>query len=124
MSPEQIQGRKFWAVKVLGSKMTISSGIVGSDGRSTTKECGSQEKAVKEAQKLVSGKEKDGYVMGDEPNAKTSTKWQATAAPGKHVHLVPRGVTLNQPRLSRLDPFGKRTVSMSFAWIQRSQHIA
>jgi len=50
-------GGKFWAVEVVGSELTTHWGKVGTDGSSKTKEMGSEEKALKEAQKLVKSAE-------------------------------------------------------------------
>ena len=62
---ESSSGGKFWTVSVSGSEMTTSWGKVGSTGQTKLKDCGSEDKAVKEAEKLHKAKVKGGYVMED-----------------------------------------------------------
>lgn len=54
-------GGKFWEVTVRGSKMTTRYGKVDSKGQSSSKDCGSLEKAKKEAIKTENQKLKKGY---------------------------------------------------------------
>ena len=60
---DSASGGKFWEVKVEGSQLTATWGEVGTDGSSKTKDLGTEEKALKEAEKLAKSKEKGGYVM-------------------------------------------------------------
>ena len=62
---ESSSGGKFWSVSVSGSEMTTSWGKLGSTGQTKVKDCGSEDKAVKEAEKLQKAKLKGGYVMED-----------------------------------------------------------
>ena len=73
-------GGKFWSVEVSGSKLICSWGKVGTKGSQSTKEMGSAEKALKEAQKKAKAKEKGGYVMevGEAASTKKSTPKKST----------------------------------------------
>ncbi|MCI5058715.1 MAG: STM4015 family protein [Flavobacteriales bacterium] len=52
---------KFWKISVSGNSHTVTYGRVGTDGTSKTKEFGSPEDAVKDANKLVKAKKRKGY---------------------------------------------------------------
>jgi len=54
-------GGKFWEVEVSGTDVTTRYGRVGSDGTSNTKSYPSEEKAQKEADKLIRQKKGKGY---------------------------------------------------------------
>lgn len=84
-------GGKFWHVQVIGSEMTTTYGKIGKDGQSTTKDFGTEEKATKEAEKLVKQKEKKGYVMEDTPApaAKAAPAPAAKVAPASKNKAAP-----------------------------------
>lgn len=63
------RGRQFWTVEVHGSELTITSGNVGSPGKSRTKSFASEEKARREADKLVQQKTAAGYAETTPPVA-------------------------------------------------------
>jgi predicted DNA-binding WGR domain protein len=56
---------KFWEVMVNGSVLTVRFGKIGANGQTTVKEFDSQATAVAEAEKLIAGKVKKGYVEGN-----------------------------------------------------------
>ena len=60
---DSASGGKFWEVKVQGSQLTATWGEVGTDGSNKTKDLGTEEKALKEAEKLAKSKEEGGYVV-------------------------------------------------------------
>jgi predicted DNA-binding WGR domain protein len=56
---------KFWEVMVDGSVLTVRFGKIGANGQTTVKEFDSQAAAEAEAEKLIAGKVKKGYVQGN-----------------------------------------------------------
>jgi len=58
---DSTSGGKFWEVEVSGTDVTTRYGRVGSDGATNTKSFASEEKAEKEAAKLIRQKKSKGY---------------------------------------------------------------
>jgi predicted DNA-binding WGR domain protein len=56
---------KFWEVMVEGGVLTVRFGKIGANGQTTVKEFDSQAAAEAEAEKLIAGKVKKGYVEGN-----------------------------------------------------------
>jgi len=52
---------KFWEIELEGMSITTTYGKIGTDGKSTTKELATEEKALKEFEKLVKSKTRKGY---------------------------------------------------------------
>lgn len=61
MEADGAKGKKFWSCKVEGCELTTSFGSVGKDGKDTTRELASNEKAIAQANKLVQQKVAKGY---------------------------------------------------------------
>merc|ERR1711998_801517 len=77
-------GGKFWAVAVSGSELKTTWGKVGTPGQSKTKDFGTDDKALKEAQKLVKAKSKGGYVMaGSGPLVSAEMETKKRKAPAQ-----------------------------------------
>jgi predicted DNA-binding WGR domain protein len=53
---------KFWKIKTSGNSFTVTYGKTGTNGQTQVKEFASEEKCLKEAEKLVSEKLKKGYL--------------------------------------------------------------
>ena len=60
---------KYWEIQLVGSKLTIRYGKIGTDGQLTVKEFDSKEAAQKEYNKLIKEKTKKGYVEKPNPHA-------------------------------------------------------
>jgi len=58
---EGSSGGKFWECEVVGKTLNTRWGREGSDGQSKTHKYPSEEKAQKEAEKLIRQKTKKGY---------------------------------------------------------------
>ncbi len=58
---EEVGSHKFYEVIVDDSKLIITYGRIGTDGKRTEKDCGSNEAATKEATKKVKAKKRKGY---------------------------------------------------------------
>jgi len=54
--------RKFWEVSVAGNSFTVRFGRIGTAGQSQTKSFADEDKATREAEKLIAEKVKKGYV--------------------------------------------------------------
>jgi len=54
---------KFWEITVDGSNVVTRHGKVGTDGKETNKDYADEEKAQKEASKLIRAKVKKGYAL-------------------------------------------------------------
>ncbi len=69
------KSHKFWEVSVEGASHTVRYGKIGTDGRTSTKEFGSEAEATASAEKLIQQKTKKGYApAGDAPTpAKTES---------------------------------------------------
>ncbi len=63
----QTQSTKFWQIETEGSGFTITTGIKGTPGKSSSKNFESEEKCLKEAEKVIKRKIKGGYVEFDAP---------------------------------------------------------
>jgi uncharacterized protein (TIGR02996 family) len=75
---------KFWEIEISGTEVTTRWGKIGTDGQSTTKDFGSDEKAEKEYGKLIESKTKKGYELVEGGGSKASkAPAKAKAAPKK-----------------------------------------
>ncbi len=63
------KSQKFWEIQVIGNQFTVLYGKIGTDGREQVKTFDSEEKALKEAKKLVTQKIDKGYQRKLEPSA-------------------------------------------------------
>lgn len=63
---------KFWQIEVAGNQFTVLYGKIGTDGREQVKTFDSEEKTLKEAQKLVNQKVSKGYQKKFEPSIATA----------------------------------------------------
>lgn len=52
---------KFWSIEVTGTSFTVTYGKTGTDGQTSTKDFDTEEKCMKEVEKLVNEKLKKGY---------------------------------------------------------------
>lgn len=60
---QEVGAHKFYQVVVDGNNMTITYGRIGTDGTTSTKDCGSEAGAIKEAAKKVKAKKSKGYEI-------------------------------------------------------------
>ncbi len=65
---------KFWKIHQQGPTLTVTYGRIGSAGQTKTKELASEDKAIGEAEKLITQKRKKGYKDAGEPVAAPSEK--------------------------------------------------
>lgn len=72
------KSKKFWAIEVIDSTVTVRFGREGTAGTKSEKELGSPAAAAKEAAKLIAEKTKKGYVEEGAAPAATPTKAAAT----------------------------------------------
>ena len=56
---------KFWEISVLGKKLTVRYGKIGTEGQTTLKELASSAEAIAQADKLIIEKKKRGFVSFD-----------------------------------------------------------
>ncbi len=71
---------KFWEITLDGTSFTTTYGRIGTDGQTSMKEWGSEEKAQKEYDKLIAEKVKKGYqLVGGKSNGKAAAKPAAKA---------------------------------------------
>ncbi|EMY79497.1 WGR domain protein [Leptospira weilii serovar Ranarum str. ICFT] len=64
---------KFWNIEVSGKSFTVTYGKIGTSGQTQTKTFDTEEKCLKEANKLLSEKLKKGYVEDDATLANTKS---------------------------------------------------
>merc|ERR1712167_406780 len=87
-------GGKFWTIEVNGSTMTTTWGALGSAPTTKDKEWNDEEKALKEAQKLVNTKRKGGYAIevdGESgSDAKQAPPSKKKATPAKKAKAPPK----------------------------------
>ncbi|EMO65006.1 WGR domain protein [Leptospira borgpetersenii serovar Pomona str. 200901868] len=57
---------KFWNIEVSGTSFTVTYGKTGTAGQTSVKDFDTEEKCLKEVQKLLSEKLKKGYMEGEE----------------------------------------------------------
>ena len=63
------KSHKFWQIQVVGNQFTVLYGKIGTDGREQVKTFDNEEKAMKEAKKLITQKVNKGYERKFEPSA-------------------------------------------------------
>lgn len=63
------KSQKFWEIKREGDSFTTRFGKIGTDGQTSTKTYDSEEKCIKEYEKVVKSKTKKGYVLVEEADA-------------------------------------------------------
>lgn len=89
--------QKFWEITQTGSSYTTTYGKIGTQGRSTTKECASAAEAKKQYDKLVAQKTKKGYLLVEGKASKATTakraRSKAEASPSgkpdaRHFELI------------------------------------
>ncbi|MCC8153022.1 MAG: STM4015 family protein [Tannerellaceae bacterium] len=68
---QDFKSQKFWSIGVEGVNITVNYGKLGTDGQTQVKTFDSEEKAQKQAEKLISEKTKKGYVETQEDTAKS-----------------------------------------------------
>ncbi|WP_061218583.1 DUF4132 domain-containing protein [Leptospira weilii] len=64
---------KFWNIEAAGNTFTVTYGKIGTNGQTQTKSFDTEEKCLKEAQKLLSEKLKKGYQSSGETDIAVST---------------------------------------------------
>ncbi|EMY13042.1 WGR domain protein [Leptospira weilii str. Ecochallenge] len=64
---------KFWNIEVTENSFTVTYGKIGTNGQTQTKSFDTEEKCLKEAQKLLSEKLKKGYQSSGETDIAVST---------------------------------------------------
>lgn len=74
---------KFWQIETEGNSFTVTYGKIGTSGQIQTKTFDSEEKCLKEAQKLLSEKLKKGYQNSGEETTTTSPKPTQTQSVSK-----------------------------------------
>lgn len=60
---------KYWEIALVGAKITIRYGKIGTDGQLIVKDLDSKEAAEKEYEKLIKEKTKKGYVEKPNPHS-------------------------------------------------------
>ncbi len=66
----EVKGQKFWEIEVNGKSHTVRYGAVETNGQERTKAFESEEKALKDAEKLIASKKKKGYEEVEKPTPK------------------------------------------------------
>lgn len=78
--------KKFWEITIEGKTFTTRYGRIGTNGRTTVKEWASEEEAKKKATSLRKSKEKKGYTLRNEDDAK-NVKFLVVASPEEEEFL-------------------------------------
>ncbi|MCL8268055.1 WGR domain-containing protein [Leptospira weilii] len=92
---------KFWNIEVSGTSFTITYGKTGTSGQTQTKGFDSEEKCLKEAQKLLSEKLKKGYV-----EINFSQKKGKSASPNAEMYSI--GDFLNTSEFHEIVEVGEK----------------